>query len=510
MVLTRSSSHDHPLTTAMLQPDFYPHPTKDIRLVQTHISWVFLTGKFAYKVKKPVDFGFVDFTTLDKRRFFCERELQLNRRLAPELYLEVLPVSRVEGTYLLGDRRNIQEYCLKMLQFSQDDLLDRRLEEDRFDPDWMDRLAEDMAAFHATAEAGPDIRRFGNLQFLREHMDANLDIAAQHTGTAIREDQLHTIRTYNGDLLSRMAGRLRKRQEKGHIRACHGDLHLRNMALYQGMPRVFDCIEFNDEFRLIDTMNDIAFLVMDCDARGRPDLGFRFLSCYLEYSGDYDGLMLLPLYLSYRACVRGKVACLLSADADLDQKDRMAQVDEARRYFSLAESYAKSRPPRLFAIGGLSGSGKSRLARLGCGPEQAIMIRSDATRKRLARMHAGLDLYGAAMNKRTYRALFTCAKQALAAGFSVILDATFLRREDRDHVRQLAQTMAVNSRMLWLDVDEKILRRHIRQRIQKGKDVSDADLRVLDMQLAHYRRPDEPGIIFLSSAEHWPADLDDY
>lgn len=498
---------DYPLITAMMQPDFYPHPVKKIELVQTHISWVFLTGRYAYKVKKPVDFGFVDFTTLEKRRFFCEQELNLNRRLAPDLYLEVLPVSHDEGGYQLGgSAANIEEYCLKMLQFSQDDLLDRKLEHGQFNPVWMDGLAGDVAAFHGLAETGQKIQAFGNMHFLREHIAANLDVAARHAGTVIGTDHLHGIRQFSEAFLGNHEQDFAARRQGGHIRDCHGDLHLRNMALYQGCPIVFDCIEFNDEFRMIDTMNDVAFLVMDCDVRHRPDLGFRFLSRYLEISGDYEGTILLPLYLSYRAAVRGKVACLLSEDKSISAGAMSEQLEEAARYFSLAESYAPSTPPRLFAAGGLSGSGKSRLARLGCGPERAIVIRSDATRKRLARNLPEIDLYGAEMNVRTYQALFSSAKLALTAGFSVILDATFLRHTDRDDVRQLAESMGVASRIFWLDVDEATLRSHVRRRMQKGRDVSDADLHVLDMQLKAYRRPREADIRFLSSAEAWPAE----
>jgi Uncharacterized protein conserved in bacteria len=338
-------------------------------------------------------------------------------------------------------------------------------------------------------------------------MDANLEVAANFLGRAIEPRHLQSIQRHIHTLMPRLRRALEKRRKEGYIRACHGDLHLRNIALYRGVPRVFDCIEFNEEYSTIDTMNDIAFLVMDCEARRRPDLGFRFLSCYLEQCGDYDGLRLLPLYLSYRACVRGKVACLLSQDPSLDAREREGQLAEARHYFALAAAYAESPPPRLFAVGGLSGSGKSRLARLGCGRERAIVIRSDATRKRLARRFAHIDLYGTEMNRKTYAALFRAARKALAAGFTVILDATFLRRQDRDRIRRLAQSARVEHRILWLDVDEARLRSHIRNRIRKGGDVSDADLRVLDMQLARYRRPDEPDILFLSNAESWPIEM---
>ncbi|MDQ7010353.1 MAG: phosphotransferase, partial [Mariprofundaceae bacterium] len=321
---------------AFLNPDFYPHPTADIRLIQTHISWVFLTGDYAYKLKKPVNPGFLDFSTLEKRRFYCRRELELNRRLAPKIYLDVLPVGRADGEYRLGGKTDTADYCLKMRQFDQRDLLDQRLDAGTFEPTWMDTLAADIADFHKHAETAP--REFGGIDALRRHIKANFQIAKQHLGTALSESTYTTLRDHCRTLLRRQAKAVARRLQQGHVRDCHGDLHLRNIALFRHKPCVFDCIEFGDEFRMIDTMNDVAFLLMDCDARGRPDLGYRFLSRYLEHTGDYDGLALLPLYLIYRACVRGKVACLLAEDRGVDEATRTAQLAEASHYFSLAES----------------------------------------------------------------------------------------------------------------------------------------------------------------------------
>jgi len=493
------------LINAMMQPDFYPHPVRQIRMLQTHISWVFLAGQYAYKLKKPLDLGFLDFTSLEKRHLFCKQELHLNQRLAPAIYLEVLPISRTDGSYQLDDTNNIQDYCLKILRFSQDDLLDQRLDSGSFDPVWMDVLAEDIAVFHATAETSQKIQAFGDIHFLHEHITANLHVAKEHAGTVIESCQLNTIRQFSETFLHKHAKDFAVRQREGCIRDGHGDLHLKNMALFQGQPVVFDCIEFNDEYRMIDTMSDVAFLVMDCDARVRSDLGFRFLSRYLEFSGDYDGLMVLPLYLSYRAGVRGKVACLLSDDQGIDAGEKPRQSADVARYFNLAESYTSSTQPRLFAIGGLSGSGKSHLALLGCGIEHAIIIRSDATRKRIAKNHKQSELYSPEMNARTYQAMFVATKTVLAAGFSVILDATFLHRENREHIRHMATSAHVESRIFWLDINESTLRKHIRQRMQGNKDVSDADLHVLDMQLADYQRPQEADICLLSSADEWPV-----
>ncbi len=490
---------------AMLRPSFYPHEVTEVRLIQTHISWVLLAGPFAYKLKKPVDFGFLDFTTLRKRAYYCKRELELNRQLAPALYLDVLPIRCQAGCIRLNRPGSTIDYCLRMIRFDQNDLLDRRLQHGTFDAAWMDVLAHDVACFHASAEKTAADSDFGSEKSLRRHIAAIFTVARQHLGEVVSADELAALETHSLEFLATHALLCEERRRQGFIRACHGDLHLKNIALYQGNPCVFDCIEFNDAFRIIDTMNDVAFLVMDCIARERTDLAYRFLSRYLERSGDYAGLALLPLYLTYRAGVRGKVACLLAADGHLDHHQHQVQLAEAQRYFRLAPGFITRPRPHLFVIGGLSGSGKSHLALIGAGEVPAIVIRSDATRKRLAAIHRNLPLYGPAMSAKTYAAMFDAARTVLKAGYCVILDATFLRRQDREQVRSIAKNLHVPCHILWLDVPEHRLRERIRVRCKQGADISDADLRVLDMQLQEYVCPDEADVVFLDNSDSWPA-----
>jgi hypothetical protein len=489
----------------MLQSAFYDHPTHHIRLVQTHISWVVLTGDYAYKIKKPVDFGFLDFSTLEKRQAMCRKELELNRRLAPELYLAVLPICKSSGRFRLGtgnhDTKAV-EYCLKMAQFDPEALLAREIDEEHFDSLWMDALALQIADFHAAAEVAGGTR-FGSAAVLRHYIDENLEAARRLAQMPGMPDRHAELQRGASRMLTRLEPQLAARIRDGHIRACHGDLHLGNIALVKGRPRIFDCIEFNDELRLIDTMNDAAFLTMDCEARGHPELGRRFVSRYLEHTGDYEGLALLPLYQFYRAGVRGKVALLLSEDTGLSADAAAAKRREADTYFRLAAAYAAPVPaPRLMAVGGLSGSGKSHLALLGLAAEGALVIRSDATRKRLA---AGtVPLYTPAMTEATYAAMLRGADAALAAGFSVILDATFLDPAHRDQARRLAEGRGVPFSLLWLDVPAPELRRRVCARAAAGSDVSDADLAVLEAQLSAYRRPEEKDIRFLQASDRWP------
>lgn len=489
---------------AMLRADFYPHDTQDIRLLQTHISWVILTGNFAYKVKKPVDFGFLDFSSLERRQHFCREELRLNRRLAPHLYLAALPVGKQGGHFQLDGKQDISEWCIKMRQFGDGNLLNERMQTGDFDAHWMDALARDIAGFHHSAECSDTITTYGAPHFLLRHIDASLNTALHHP-EAIGPDLIHALRRQCMEQAKALAPVFDARMRDKRIRDCHGDLHLGNIALFEGRPTVFDCIEFNPEYRAIDTLSDAAFLVMDLDARGHTDLAFRFLSRYLEFSGDYSGMALLPLFLSYRAGVRGKVACLLAGDASVGPGEAEGKLQEAAIYFDLAAGYLNSPPsPRLYAIGGLSGSGKSHLALKGCGIERAIIIRSDATRKRIAASHPDLELYGNAMNRHTYDAMYDAASCLLAAGWPVILDATFLSGAERDMASRLAESAGVAYQLFWLDIPQEQLRENIRHRQADGNSISDAGLGVLDHQLASFQRPDEPGVLFLSSTEAWP------
>ncbi len=486
---------------ALFKPDTYPHPVETITMIQTHISWVFLTGGYAYKLKKPLDLGFLNFSTLSKRHYYCEQELSLNRRLTDDVYLDVLPLCKQGQHYNINGSGEVVDYCLKMRQFNQSGLFEQQLDNNQFDPAWMDQLALSTAVFHAQQQSTV---QFGQPSLLAEHIQTNLDIAREHTGEILHANTIAALEAFATESLQIHHERLLKRQRDGFIRPCHGDLHLKNVTLIHNSPTIFDCIEFNDEYRIIDTINDIAFLIMDCDAHHRPDLGFRFLSRYLEQTNDYSGLTLLKLYLFYRATVRGKVCSLLAIELS-DKDKRQQQFEEAKHYFDLASTYTIKKRARLFVVGGLSGSGKSHLALLACGKEHAIIIRSDATRKRIASDYPVLELYSDEMHRITFSTMFNAARTALEAGFSVILDATFLHPDNRKQAFELAQQCDVPLHFFWLEIKESQLRSQIKQRTSAANDISDADLSVLDQQLSHYQRPAEAWIQFLSSSNSWPS-----
>ncbi|MDX8402601.1 MAG: AAA family ATPase [Mariprofundaceae bacterium] len=487
----------------LAEPGFWPDaPAEEPpQVLETHISWVFLAGSFAWKVKKPVDFGFLDFSTLERRAHFCRRELELNRRLASELYLDILPLNMTTDGLRPAADGPVVEWCLKMRRFDQQDLLDARLQAARFDPGWLDTLAARIGAFHARQPPVP-APETNAAAILAAHVRANLDTA--HKAREKLKFPLANLCEQTNAELARQLPRLQARQEQGRVRDGHGDLHLRNITLVQGRPVPFDCIEFDDDLRRIDVMNDAAFLVMDLFARERPDLAMRFLSRWLEATGDYDGLHPLRLFLAYRAGVRGKVACLLAQGQAGREAD--AAWNEARRYFALSRALlARPASLRLFVVGGFSGAGKSHLALLGAGIERAIVIRSDATRKRIARDRPDLPRYGEAMNERTRKALFEAADTALAAGWPVILDATFLSPTWREEARALGARHGADTRLFWIDVPEATLRARVKARTEAGRDISDADLAVLEQQIATCQRPDEPDIRFLPDSDQGPG-----
>jgi len=475
------------------------------KLVQTHISWVILADRFAYKIKKPVNFGFLDFSTLEKRRLYCEREVAINRRAAEELYLRAAPLVRQGDAIVLGEERDADaaiEWVVVMRRFADEDLLDVRLAEGRLDPRWMDALAERVARLHEAAPRAPE--GFGSPEDFAEFLRENIREAQRWKGNGLAPELVDALDRWTEQALAHQKQALAKRKEEGFVRECHGDLHLRNIVLWQGEPVPFDAIEFNDAFRMIDVANDVAFFVMDCDARKRPELGLRFFSRWLEETGDEGSLGVFDLYRFYRATVRGKVALLTAAG--LEGEGRRQQIEEARRYFQLAFSYTQPKTPKLFAVAGFSGSGKSTLARLGMAEEGALVLRSDAIRKRIARKQgiSQQELYTKPMHEATYQAMFSLADAALRAGFSVILDATFLHPPSRDQLRDLAARAGVPYRIVWLDVPKEELRRRIAAR---KDDLSDADLAVLEMQLAQHAPPpaDEAGVIRWPHADRWPT-----
>jgi aminoglycoside phosphotransferase family enzyme/predicted kinase len=489
------------LIAALQNPEVFDHPVGEISVLETHISWVILTGEFAYKIKKAVDFGFLDFSTLARRHYYCQEELRLNRRFAADLYLEVVSVTgSVDRPVLQGPGEPI-EYAVKMRQFPQQDLLSNIVARHGLDEAHVDEIARLLADLHAGVDVADATTDYGRPDDIHHWVMENFEHIRPALGAPAQQAQLDWLEDWCGQEFRNRRELIQARRRDGFVRECHGDLHLGNLALIDGCITPFDCIEFNPQLRWIDVISEAAFLTMDLEDRGYPGLAYRFLNGYLQHSGDYAGVGLLRYYLVYRALVRAKVAVLrLGAVADDADASRQAR-EEYESYRRLARQYAQFRQPALIITHGVSGSGKSWYAaqlveRLG-----ALQVRSDVERKRLfgyraqAGTGSGIDtgIYTAEAGVRTYECLAGVARYIVDAGYPVIVDAAFLKRAQRARFRQLAAELGVPFVLLHFEADADTLRRRIGARLQTETDPSEAGLAVLEAQLGSQEplRPDE-------------------
>ena len=486
------------LIERLCDPSLFPHPCERIEVIETHISWVLLTGLRAYKIKKPVALGFVDFTTLDRRRRFCYEELRLNRRLAPDLYLDVVPITGSPDVPRIGGDGDAIEYAVRMLQFHQDYLLSRMMERDEVTAEHVDQLAQTVAGFHERiAVADPDSEH-GSLKDVFEPAAENFE----HLLRLLDEPKKRVteeLQEWSMFQFERIRDVFVARKREGMIRECHGDMHLGNMFLHNGVPTVFDSIEFNDSLRWIDVMSEVAFVVMDLEDRGRPDLARRFLNTWLEYSGDYAGLRVLPFYLVYRALVRAKVDAIRMDQGHLDRTEWQHLNDDCAGYLELASRYTTACRPMLMITTGPSGSGKTTgtqdvVERFG-----AVRVRSDVERKRMHGLgpleSSHRQIYSAEDTERTYDRLAELATNVIDAGYPAVVDATFLQRDQRDRFRRLAHCLSVPFLILQFAANEDVLRERVRARQLAGHDASEAGLKILERQLelmeAIHRSEDE-------------------
>jgi aminoglycoside phosphotransferase family enzyme len=324
---------------ALMEPEAYDEEPGEIELIQTHISFIFLTNNFVYKVKKVVDLGFLDFTTLEKRRFFCEKELGLNRRLCEGMYLEVVPINRSNSIKIKG-KGEIIEYAVKMKRMPQEKMMNRLLEEDKVDSRLISRIAKIIAEFHSEAETNKRISEFGSLAMIGTNWKENFEQTQKFIWKTISMKNFELIRERIGDFMKRNALSFDGRAEKGRVRDCHGDIHSGNIFVADRIY-IFDAIEFNERFRYSDVASDIAFLAMDLDFKEQTDLSNFFVKKYVEYSGDQELTRLLLFYKCYRAYVRGKVVSFKSEDPTVGSREESAATTEAKAYFKLASAYAK-------------------------------------------------------------------------------------------------------------------------------------------------------------------------
>ena len=482
---------------SLCRASFYPHPVEKIRLIETHISWVFLTGPYAYKVKKPVDFGFLDFSTLTRRKHFCLEELRLNRRTAAGLYLGVLPLTEdPRGGLHLGCRGRVLDYALRMRQFDPHALFQRLLAQGLVDEDDILELAATLADFHQRIERADPASPFGSPAAVWQPVTENFAALRRHLPAGEQQAHLDTLEQHTLAVYESLHPWFEQRRREGFVRECHGDLHLGNIARIDGRPVLFDAIEFSEELRWIDVISDLAFLLMDLCDQQRHDFANRLLNRYLELTGDYHGLGGLRFYQSYRAMVRAKVAALRMTQQGGEERWQSRQT--VCDYLALAGRCLQGAQPLIILTHGLSGSGKSWLATRLAPHLGAIHIRSDVERKRLHRLppeadsqQAGMFIYDQASSEQTYRRLAELTEQIIGYAYPVIVDATFLQRSQRQRFHTLAQTLGVRLIILHCQAEYSLLEQRIRQRQQTGQDASEAGLTVLQQQ-EQWQQPLEP------------------
>ena len=485
-----------PLIRALQNPAIYPHPVDQIELMETHISWVLLAGDYVYKIKKPVDLGFVDFSTLEKRRHFCQEELRLNQRHAADLYIDVVSLGGQEDSPIFDAEKDVIEYAVRMHRFDSGQEFDRLLDDGRLENDHVRALARQLADLHEQAEVAKSDSDFGSFHQVAEPMRDNLDVLNRLLPES-EQARIETLRAWTESALETCEPLIHRRLANGFVRECHGDAHLGNVTIFNGRVRLFDCIEFSEQLRWIDVMNDLAFTVMDLHDRGASELAWLLLDEYLSRTGDFKGLGLLRLYAVYRALVRAKVLALQLKDRELAEHKQQQIAGEIRDYLALAERLISPDPPQLVVTLGVSGSGKSWMAKRllqSCG---MIRLRSDVERKRLFELAADADsgsslaggIYSDGATEKTYTHLLDTARIVLEYGYPVIVDATFIEKVRRDAFRQLAGDMNVPFRLLYCLADEKVLRQRIQARNAKGEDPSEAGLEVLSRQMKSFEPP---------------------
>ena len=484
----------------LTRPDAYPMPRPTtVNLVTTHISWVFITDHEVWKLKRPVDYGFVNYTSLDRRRHFCHEEVRVNRRLAPDVYLGVAAVRLHKGVHSFTPKGTVVDYAVRMRRLSDSASAEELLRRGDLAHERLAAFSARLARFYAASAPGP---HWGSLEVLRGNVEENFDQVRQFVGRFVDGEAFEAARAWQLGYLGQKAGAFEARQKQGRIRDGHGDLRLEHLYFEREEPIVIDAIEFNERFRIGDVASDVAFLAMELDARSRPDLAASFLAAFAREFDDYDLYGVIDFYLSYRAWVRGKVAAFLAGDPATGAEKARRKAEEAERLFALARAYSSPRAEAgtVVAVGGLIGVGKSTLADALGRSLSTPVIDSDRTRKRLADVpatrQAPAEAYTAAFTLRTYDEMFRRAEVVLGSGRGVVLDATFRDRKLRLRARDLAHRHRRPFRFVEAICDDTTLLARLRARAASVS-VSDATEGLLDQ----IRREFDP-VNELESGEH--------
>lgn len=508
------------LLKSLLSTSAYQEPTSSVHLLQTHVSYLFITDHYVYKIKKPVDFGFLNFTTLDRRRFYCNEEVRLNSRLCPDIYLGVVEVREEAGVALFAGNGKIIDYAVKMKRLPAERMLDRLLADGAVTDADMRRVARTIAEFHLGAERGGEIDSYGSLESIRRNWEENFQQVADFINVTLTGRDLQIIREWFEGFMAGNGELFAERVAHGFIRDCDGDLHLENISLAEQVC-IFDCIEFNYRFRYSDTAADIAFLLMDLDYHDQSHFAELFLNEYVAVTGDREIVRLLDFYKVYRAFVRGKVASFRLNDPAIPEPERQTARETASRYFRLARGYVLRRrlSPALFITCGLMGSGKSTVAAALARDLGLASTSSDAIRKELTstppRLHHragyGEGIYTPAITAATYQAMLTRAEAALRSGQGMIVDASFRSKGDRAMFHNLAGRIGVPFCIIHTSCPERTVRQRLDDRVLRPQEVSDGRWELFHRQKEGFEPPDaeEGRVIFVDTSRPIADTIDD-
>lgn len=479
----KHKTNQEKLVAALCDPRRYPHAAKNVRVIETHISWILLAGQYAYKIKKAVDLGFLNYVGLEARRFCCEEEIRLNRRTAPDIYLDVVFIGGSPDDPQFGAQPAI-EYAVRMRRFDSDNLMDHLLMRGKLTPRHIDALAAAISHFHADLPMVDPSSIFGTPETIHAEVKQNFEQMHLLLAEEADRESIASLARASESEFASCKSIFEARRTQGFVRECHGDLHLGNIVLIDDKPIPFDCIEFNPALRWIDVMDEIAFAMMDLLHRNHPEFAWRFLNNILEAGGDYAGASVLRFYLAFRAVVRAKVCAIRASQAEISKRAKAQELKACRSYLALARQCFVSRRAALIITHGLPGSGKTTFSQLALEQMGAIRIRSDVERKRLygvsalesSRSSVG-DIYGQDATERTYARLHELARELLMAGYTVIVDAAFLKREERERFHALAKQLSVPFAIASLQAKDATLRERLRQR---HNDASEANVAVLE------------------------------